>query len=241
MSGVIDACTSYGTHLFWPFSDERVAWHVISIVDPLFTSILLLTFVLGLRFKLKKVALIGLSMSVFYMLFGFMQLQRAEKVAQELAVSRGHNATKHVVKPTLANLFLWRSTYIADQRIYVDAIRLGIVDENRVYEGESVAQFAIVKDMAELDRSTVLYNDIMRFTKFSDDFVAYDPRQKNVLGDIRYSMLPTSINPLWGITIDRSMPDVHVNYHFFRENNEYVRRRFMGMLFGHDSELENEN
>lgn len=27
-SGVLDACTSYGTHLLWPFSDERVAWSV---------------------------------------------------------------------------------------------------------------------------------------------------------------------------------------------------------------------
>ena len=35
--GLLDACTSYGTQLFWPFSDERVTWNNISIVDPLFT------------------------------------------------------------------------------------------------------------------------------------------------------------------------------------------------------------
>ena len=34
--GLLDACTSYGTQLYWPFSHERVAWSVISIVDPLF-------------------------------------------------------------------------------------------------------------------------------------------------------------------------------------------------------------
>jgi len=35
--GLIDACTSYGTLLFWPFSDMRIAWNNISIIDPLFT------------------------------------------------------------------------------------------------------------------------------------------------------------------------------------------------------------
>src|SRR5215510_4472808 len=34
---LLDACTSYGTMLFWPFSEARVAWDLISIVDPLFT------------------------------------------------------------------------------------------------------------------------------------------------------------------------------------------------------------
>jgi len=35
--GLMDACTSYGTQLFWPFSNARYAWNMISIIDPLFT------------------------------------------------------------------------------------------------------------------------------------------------------------------------------------------------------------
>ena len=35
--GLLDACTSYGTQLYWPFSNERVTWNNISIVDPIFT------------------------------------------------------------------------------------------------------------------------------------------------------------------------------------------------------------
>ena len=34
---LLDACTSYGTLIFWPFSFERIAWNNISIIDPLFT------------------------------------------------------------------------------------------------------------------------------------------------------------------------------------------------------------
>jgi len=35
--GLLDACTSYGTLLLWPFSNERLTWNNISIIDPLFT------------------------------------------------------------------------------------------------------------------------------------------------------------------------------------------------------------
>ncbi|NOY66882.1 MAG: metal-dependent hydrolase, partial [Gammaproteobacteria bacterium] len=32
--GLLDACTSYGTQLFWPFSSQRVSWNIVSIIDP---------------------------------------------------------------------------------------------------------------------------------------------------------------------------------------------------------------
>ena len=50
--GLLDACTSYGTQLFWPFSNERVAWNNSSIVDPLFTlPILALVIAAAMRGK----------------------------------------------------------------------------------------------------------------------------------------------------------------------------------------------
>ena len=50
--GLLDACTSYGTQLFWPFSNERVTWNNISIIDPLFTIPALI--LLGIAIKSKK-------------------------------------------------------------------------------------------------------------------------------------------------------------------------------------------
>ena len=46
--GLLDACTSYGTQLFWPFSDERVTWNNISIVDPLFTLPIVILLILAI-------------------------------------------------------------------------------------------------------------------------------------------------------------------------------------------------
>ena len=36
--GLLDACTSYGTQLFWPFSNHRYSWNNISIIDPILTK-----------------------------------------------------------------------------------------------------------------------------------------------------------------------------------------------------------
>ena len=45
--GLLDTCTSYGTQLFWPFSDLRVSWSIVSIIDPLFTIPILIAIVLA--------------------------------------------------------------------------------------------------------------------------------------------------------------------------------------------------
>ena len=34
---LLDCFTSWGTQLFWPFSDHRVAWDTIFVADPLYT------------------------------------------------------------------------------------------------------------------------------------------------------------------------------------------------------------
>jgi inner membrane protein len=232
MSGVLDACTSYGTHLFWPFYDERVSWNIISIVDPVFTLILLVALLLGLKLRQIQAARIGLLLCGLYLGLGFVQLQRAQQVAHELVQLRGHQTEQHVVKPTLGNLLLWRSVYISDEQIYVDAVRLGLLGGYKVFEGESVEQFILEKELPGLDMKSQLYADIQRFLIFSDGYMAYDPGQANVLGDIRYSMLPVSVRPLWGIVIYPDQPERYADYQFFRDNSPETRQAFLNMLFG---------
>jgi len=239
LSGVLDACTSYGTHLFWPFSDERVAWKLISIIDPVFTLILLISFIVGLRIKVKKkVAYVGLSLLLAYMMLGYIQQQRAEGLAAELIKSRNHFAARHIVRPTIGNNLLWRSIYIFDDRIYVDAVRVSFFSENAIYEGNSVQYFNVSQSLPKLSRNSMLYKDILRFASFSDNYLAFDPLQQNVLGDLRYSMLANSIKPLWGIVLDEDNPESHAEYRVFRNHDLAVRKTFMNMLLGQCAEVE---
>jgi inner membrane protein len=232
LSGVLDGFTSYGTHLFWPFTDVRTSLNLIAIVDPIFTLILLTALVLGLRKFHRSIAMVGLLLAAGYLGVGFVQQQRAETLAVELAASRGHELERHLVKPTIANQVLWRSVYVHDQKIYVDAIRVGYFGGSKIYTGEMVPRFSVAKDYPHLDPTTVMYQDIQRFIRFSDDWVAFDQSSKHVLGDIRYSLLPTSVRPLWGIVLDPDNPQHHAGYQFFRKTNTIHRQKFLDMVLG---------
>lgn len=235
-SGVLDAFTSYGTHLLWPLDESRIAFNTISVVDPVFTIVLLIAVIYAFKKHTKIAARTGLVLAAFYLSFGWAQLQRAEAVAQTLANDRGHVIEELLVKPTLANLVLWRSIYQVDGRLYVDAIRVGLFSDPHVYEGESIEKFVVERDMAGLSETSVLAEDIRRFTNFSAGLVAIQPEQPNVLIDVRYSNLPTTVAPLWAIEMDRENPEEHAKYTLFRDASNETREKFLSLLLGRTDE-----
>lgn len=231
MSGFLDACTSYGTHLLWPLSDERIAWNIISIVDPVFTLSLLIAVIFSLRRQSFNPARIGLGIAAAYLLVGVAQLHRAEGAAEALAISRGHQPEQLVVKPTIANVVLWRSIYKADGYYYVDAIRIG-TGKPKLYQGNSIPNFELSMLFPIPARDSVLINDIHRFENFSEGYIALHPEHKNIVGDVRYAMLPTSVVPLWGIEFDVDRPQQHAEFKFYRSMTATERDLFISMLFG---------
>ena len=74
--GLLDACTSYGTELLWPFSNERFVWNNISIVDPIFTLPLLTLVILGVRRHNPVFGKVALGWALAYLSLGVYQHQR---------------------------------------------------------------------------------------------------------------------------------------------------------------------
>ena len=233
-SGFIDACTSYGTHLFWPVMGERITWHFISVVDPVFSGALLVSTVL--TFKSRKVffSRVGLMLAISYLLLALWQLNRAEIVIHQLAEQRGHTIEKIMVKPTLANILLWRSVYLSNNVFYVDAIR--VAWSMRLYRGSYIEKFNMKDTFPNLDSNSTLAKDIKRFEYFSDGYVALHPKQSDILGDVRYAMSPLGLTPLWGITMDTSDVEQHVKYDAFRITSKAIRQQYIHMLMNRDLE-----
>ena len=232
LSGVLDAFTSYGTHLFWPASDSRIAFNIISVIDPVFTLLLLIATVYTFKKYAINAARTGLLLAAVYLSFGWLQHQRAATIAEELANERGHAIEQLLVKPTLGNLVLWRSIYQTGDRFFVDAIRTGLFSEPIVYTGDSIKKFVMERDMNGLPSASVLSTDISRFTAFSAGFVAIQPERPNILIDVRYSNLPTTVSPLWGIEMDLSNSDQHAQYMLYRDTSKETREKFMSLLLG---------
>lgn len=223
---LLDACTSYGTMLFWPFSNERFARSIISIVDPLFTLPVLLLVILAGYLRNPWLARIALVWVGLYLALGTLQHHAARAMAGEIAASRGHTPVRIEAKPSFGNIVVWKTIYEADGRFYVDAVRAGIGP--RVFPGASVPKLDIGRDLPWLDPDTQQARDIERFRWFSDGFLAPDPAHPNRIIDARYSLVPNEVNALWSIELNReASPTAHVRYLTHREN----ARESLGVLW----------
>jgi len=232
-AGLLDACTSYGTHLLWPFSDTRIAWSIIAIIDPIFSLPLLMALILGLIYRSRLPTRIGLGFAGAYLLLGLWQHQNALQVATGLAEARGHTLQRILVKPTLANLVLWRSVYESDGRFHVDAIRIGPGPE-RIYPGGSLPIFKAELALPQLTPGSIMFRDIERFSSLADGYVVKDPGRTGVLTDIRYSMLPTGLTPMWGLDLNLSSGSRHASFEVYRDRPDNAKELFLAMLRGRD-------
>ena len=232
-AGLLDACTSYGTRLFWPFSDTRTAWSIISIIDPIFTATLLIAIAIGVLRKRPAWLRAGLIFAGCYLALGMVQRERTTRLQSELAAQRGHGTiAQATVKPSIGNLLVWRSIYRHGDRFYVDAIRTGFSGDAIFYEGVSVPVLTLQALRDGLPTDSVLAGDLARFDHFSGGYLARHPAEADVVGDLRYAALPQSVKPLWGIRVDRENPDAHVPFESFRDVTKEERRLLLMMLQG---------
>lgn len=228
--GLLDACTSYGTQLYWPFASERVAWSNISIVDPLFTLPLLVLVVLAARRGRVALARAACLWAAVYLAVGVVQRDRAETAGLAIAHTRNHTPVSVEAKPAFASLLLWKTIYEHSGRYYVDAIR--VVGTPVHFPGQSVAKLELDRDLPWLDARTQQARDLERFRWFSQDYLALDPSDPNEVIDVRYSMLPDRIDPLWGIRLDPDAPgDAFARFVTQRQLVTADRDRMLKMLF----------
>jgi len=228
--GLLDACTSYGTQLLWPFADERISWNYISVVDPFLTIPVILAIIFTIIMKNKYITLLGIVYILVYLTFGAYQENRAQFVGKSIANLRGHVSKDHTVKPSLGNLFLWKTIYEDDGFYYVDAVRL--FSKLEYCQGTKIKKLDLLNDFPELDIKTQQYKDIIRFDWFSQGYLG-KVIDKNIITDVRYSAVPNEVDGLWGIRISLDKHNSsHVDWVVNRSNYMEKWKRFFDLLLG---------
>jgi inner membrane protein len=201
----LDAFTSYGTQLFWPFSDLRVALNSVSIVDPLFTLPLLAAVALAALWRRAAPAVAGLAWAVAWLGLGAVQHGRAADVQAELAQARGHAPVQGRVDPTLGNNLLWRSVYrTPDGRAHVDAVRVPWLGPPTVRTGRS-GELATEASLLALPAAepAATARAVRTWHWFADGWVGRKdgPEGEVVLSDLRYGADPAGLEPFWTLTL----------------------------------------
>jgi inner membrane protein len=191
---LLDACTTYGTQLLWPFTSARVSWHVVSVIDPLFTLPLLAAVLLAVRKRSTSLMHIGNAWAVAYLLLGLFQRERAASAQHSIARERGHLIARADVFPSFGNNVTWRAVYESGSLYHIDKIRVPWFGPVCVSPGTSVA---LAAETHLDDPNEARAHQLLRW--FSDGWVASDPEDPSVLGDLRYSFAPDEVTPIWGI------------------------------------------
>lgn len=230
--GLLDACTSYGTYLLWPFSDQRVAWNWISVIDPLYSGpllILLLAFVWSRQRWLLWTAWVWL---LGYMALAAAQNHRAEQSLLAWAESAGIRVERAVAKPAFANIILWRALVDDGERFHLVAIRNLPGSDTLIYPGGSVEPFS----PEPFDPETRLGDDLRRFDHFSSGWLFhypdYDAGGEWFVGDFRYAIDPASQRPLWGVLFKPDDLTGRARYTTPRRVTEEERESYLARLKG---------
>ena len=230
--GLLDACTSYGTSLLWPVSDIRISWNIISIIDPVFTSIIITFFFLFIFSKSIKFMKIGLTLSFSYLFLCFIQYHQIKSFVLSNSKDRGHKIERILLNPTIGNNILWRTIYQYDGYYFIDGVYKPIFSKAKIINGTKIKVINKETIYPELDQNSKQREDIRRFSYFSQDYIFLHPDFDDVIADLRYGTLPYDYKSLWGIKINSKNKDQHAKFVSLRDFKRKDYENFWNLLKG---------
>lgn len=206
------------------FGDRSVVYPAITGADSV-----------GGNTEISTLSMGGLGVGAVYLGIGFIQHERVLAIGHQLATERGHQPLRLEAKPSFANIVVWKLVYETEQKFYIDAVRPGVLSERiltgRIWAGNSTDKLNLARDFLWLDPRSQQAEDVQRFGRFSSGYLGLDPQNSMGIVDIRYSLLPHQIAPLWGIQLSETRGNgQHAHYFTRREKRSESLNVLMGML-----------
>lgn len=120
---ILDCFTMYGTQLFAPFSDVRVAWSTISVADPIYTAPFITCLIIAstLHRSSKKRRMwnyLGIGISSAYLLFTVFNKMSMEKTYAASMDKQGIKYERFITSPSILNNILWTCTAESEGKYY---------------------------------------------------------------------------------------------------------------------------
>ena len=121
---ILDSFTAYGTQLFAPFSNYRVAFYNISVADPMYTLPFLIALIVVMCFnrtstKRRLFLQIGLGVSSLYMLLTLANKHHVNGVYKQSLADQKIEYLRFQTQPTILNNILWYGTAETTEAYYV--------------------------------------------------------------------------------------------------------------------------
>jgi inner membrane protein len=191
---ILDCFTPYGTQLFAPFSNYRVAFNTISVVDPMYTIPFLICMLVVLFFKRTnskrlKWTKAGIYISSFYLLFTLVNKFYINSVFKESFKKAEISIDRFSAQPSIFNNILWYA--VAETKDKYHLTFYSLLDKS-----------ATANNIISIDKNHDLIDMNAKNLKilawFSNDYYRISKREE--MGtykytDLRYPMLnPNDLN-----------------------------------------------
>ena len=213
---ILDCFTPYGTQLFAPFSDYRVAFNNISVADPIYTIPFLLCLIIVMFYnrenqKRKWWLKTGIYISSIYMIFTIGNKLYIDLVFKESFKKAGISYDRFTAQPTILNNILWYAVAETDKQYHLAFYSL--LDKSSL--SEKVISVDKNHDLIDMDNS-----NLKTLSWFSNGYFNLSKKgetDKYNYVDLRYPML----NP-------EDENSSVFNFTIFSKNNEWDILPFNG-------------
>ncbi len=186
---ILDCFTPYGTQLFAPFSNYRVAFNNIAVADLLYTVPFLICMLILMGYRRhhsgRRVWLkIGFGLSSLYMLFTVINKLHIDHVFEASLASTNVDYVRYSVQPSILNNILWYG--IAETETDYRIGFYSLLDKADTFsEWQTIPKIrAITKEQ---------YPDLDRLAWFSKDFYNIHQLEDGdfMYKDLRYPLVQT--------------------------------------------------
>lgn len=190
---VLDCFTAFGTQVFQPFSDYRVAFNNIAVVDPLYTIPFLICLIIAstCRRATRQRAIwnwLGIGISSLYMLLTIVNKYRVDTVFDHALQHRHIQADRCRTSPTILNNLLWSCVAEDQTNFYVG--QYSIFDSN-----PNLHWLNIIPKNDSLHKAWSSHSDYRTLEWFSDGYlISYQTDTMTVLSDLRYGGMTDTIH-----------------------------------------------
>jgi inner membrane protein len=184
---ILDCFTPYGTQLFAPFSNYRVAFNNIAVVDPFYTLPFLICMIVLMFFnrRSKKRQLwlkLGLGISSIYMIFTLGNKLYIDSIFRKSSQESHIHYSRFSTQPAIFNNLLWYGIAETESAYYVADYSL-LDTKNRFLKFREVPK--------QRDLNPADYNDVKNLAWFSNDYYSIYKLDDNEYqyNDLRYPLL----------------------------------------------------
>jgi inner membrane protein len=186
---LLDCFTPYGTQLFAPFSNYRVAFNTIAVADPLYTvpfliAMLVLMFYNRRNDKRRLWLKVGVGVSSMYMLFTIFNKLHIDNVFKTSLVENGITFNRFSAQPSILNNILWYGIAETDSTYQIGYYSL--LDASDRFSG-----WQTFPKKRNLDPE--YSQDIMDLAWFSNDYYSVESEDNGnyIYKDLRYPLVET--------------------------------------------------